>query len=338
MEPYQHHINSELIDRYLNSRCTAAEKEQVQQWYNSFEPMPDPITFLSPAQQLELKNRMLERIKTNIIEISQSNDAIPFYKNWKYGLSAAAAIVLLVLGTVLWNNKVPKLEILQEQAAVSEEVHITNSTKSIQRQQLPDGSTVWLSPFSSVIYPSTFKGSTRELKLKGEAFFEVTKDEKHPFIIYSGDITTKVWGTSFRISAFENNSAEVSVLTGRVSVKISNQDKSEVMLLPDQKAIYVRSLGLLKKEEEKKASIVRIWKKTSMSFDNAPLSSVMEALNTEFNVHITTHDQQLQDYLLKADFTDQSLPDILEMMGKSLNVDYELINNEITLKRKPINH
>lgn len=336
MEPIQHHISRKLIDRYLKGQCTAIEKEQVEQWYDSFEPETDPVTFLSTAQRLELKNKMLERIKTNILKAGHSNQVIPFSRKWKYGLSAAAAIVLLVLGTALWNKKISKLEILPEQASAPKEILIKNLTKSIKRQQLPDGSTIWLSPLSSVTYPSAFKSSTREVKLRGEAFFEVTKDEKHPFIIYSGDIITKVWGTSFRISAFENKAAEVSVLTGRVSVKISNQDKSEVMLLHNQKAIYIRSQSLLKKEEEKKASIVRIWKKTSMSFDNAPLSSVMAALNAEFNVHITTHDQQLQDYLLKADFTDQSLPDILEMMGKSLNVDYELVNNEITLKRKPI--
>src|SRR5690606_31931996 len=92
----------------------------------------------------------------------------------------------------------------------------TDTEKSIV---LADGSQIILSPFSSIEYPEIFDASKREVYLTGKAFFEVATDPEKPFYVYSGQIVTRVLGTSFWVDESKSGSdVEVSVVTGKVSV------------------------------------------------------------------------------------------------------------------------
>jgi hypothetical protein len=103
---------------------------------------------------------------------------------------------------------------------------ITSSTPRGQKSliTLPDGSRVFLNSESSISYPEFFSKDKREISLTGEAFFDVTRDENRPCIIHSGNVVTKVLGTSFNIQAFDGKDILVTVATGKqtrsISVKI----------------------------------------------------------------------------------------------------------------------
>src|SRR6202000_336004 len=84
--------------------------------------------------------------------------------------------------------------------------------------RLSDSTIVYLGPDSKINFPGRFNGKTRELNLEGEAFFQVKKDHQHPFIIHTGDVSTTVLGTSFKITAFKGEPLTVSVATGKVRV------------------------------------------------------------------------------------------------------------------------
>jgi transmembrane sensor len=173
--------------------------------------------------------------------------------------------------------------------------------------------------------------------MMGEAFFEVHKDHQHPFIIYSGGLVTRVWGTSFRIRAYQNIPTEVSVATGKVSVRIPKQNAAEVMLLPNQRVTYLKAEDALKTDKKTKDASMQMWQKARLSFNNMPLNEVMRRLNKRFGVSISTEDEALSHFVLDADFTDQNLPAILEMMEKSLELSYEFNDKGIILKsKKPI--
>ncbi|HEY0669505.1 MAG TPA: FecR family protein [Sphingobacteriaceae bacterium] len=325
-------ILKELMQKYINGECTPEEITAIHDWYASFENEQSPIDSLNDDQQQFLKNRLLNRIRTNITLHDIESKQIPARKRLTntliYSLSGIAAMVILVIGILFFsadNSGKP---------VVSNNMVVVNMTQSIQKIELEDGSIVWLNPKSKIEYPEKFKGSKRDIKMTGEAFFEVTPDKKRPFIVLSNKVITRVWGTSFRIRAIEESPVEVSVVTGKVSVMLEELDDSEVMLLPDQKATYLKGNNSLKKEAEKKTSAIRIWKKATMSFDNVPIKEVIHALNNKFGVNIHSSDEKLLNYVLKADFTDQNLPSILEMLEKSLEVQYEIKDKEIILNTK----
>lgn len=319
-----------LIQKYINGECTPDEIAAVHEWYDSFEGEQNPMDLLSTDQQLQLKKRLISRIRTNIISLDKESGTLAHKKFLSpaliYSLSGIAATVLLVIGIVFFKYDF-------SHPPTTTNIVVVNMTKSIQKISLEDGSIVWLNPGSRIEYPKKFKAAQRNVQMKGEAFFEVTHNKNRPFTIYSDNLVTRVWGTSFRIRAYENDPAEVSVVTGKVSVRLQQQEGSEVMLLPNQKATYLKKTNLLKKEAEQKTSVMRIWKKTTLSFDNAPIKDVIKALNTTFGVHISSTDEKLLNYALKADFTDQSLPSILEMLEKSLDLQYEINDKEIILTK-----
>jgi len=321
-------ILRKLIEKYLKGNCTSEEVAVIYEWYNSFEQDQDPVDFISSQQQQELKLRLLTNIKRNIgsenIRLKEISDRRIISRTLIYILSGAAAMVILTIGLLFYNQKAST-------PLGTGDIHVVNMTKTIQKLVLADGTIVWLNPQSRVIYPQNFTAIQRNIQLKGEAFFEVTPDPSRPFIIYSGDVITRVWGTSFRIRAYENIPVEVSVLTGKVSVQLQKKDDSELILLPQQTATYQKDTDFLEKGIEKKTSTMSIWKKETLTFDNEPIREVIKVLNAQFKVDISTADEKLLDYVLKADFTDQSLPSILEMLRKSLNVENEISDEGIIL-------
>ena len=331
----KYQVTPELLHKYVDGECTPEEAFLLYQWYDAFEKQDNPLDVMSPIEQEALKMLMLQNFKNKAL-ITDSIEEQPVRRRSSvrllYTLSGIAAMLLLVWAVFAITQKKDK-----DPGAVfttaTEQMEVSNLTSSIYKQVLSDGSIVWLSPKSKLRYPKKFAGAYRQVKMTGEAFFEVTKDHAHPFIIYSGGIITRVWGTSFRIRAIQNANTEVSVVTGKVSVKIPDHDESEVMLLPTQKVVYQQQNNSLKKDVEIAKSAMRIWQKTTISFDNVPLSDVLNTLDKQYGMHIRTDDKELSAYLLKADFTGQDLPAILDMLENSLNVSYTIDDTNIILYR-----
>lgn len=322
-----------LIEKYLNDECNPQEVQLVNEWYNSFDKDQDIIDSLTPEQVEQLSRRLMSRIKKNIAVDVESGQATVINNRGSrkimYMVAGIAAMVLLVMGVFLSRNNDAILPL----HSVSAEMVIFNTTKSIKKVILEDGSTVWLNPNSKIVYPRKFLATSRELHMHGEAFFEVKPDVKRPFIIYSDNMITRVWGTSFLVRSVDGAPEGVSVVTGKVSVRLQKQEgNSEIMLMPDQKVTFLKAGNVLKKEGEAKKSTIRIWQKTTLSFDNIVLRDVIKTLNKKFGVNISTTNESLLNYSLTADFTDQSLPAILEMLEKSLNLKYEINENQIILK------
>ncbi|MEO6176718.1 MAG: FecR family protein [Flavobacterium circumlabens] len=162
---------------------------------------------------------------------------------------------------------------------VSIEKQLTFKTASSPKSiRLSDGTKIYLAANSSFQYPAQFKGDERTVSLlKGNAFFEVAKDKKHPFIIHSGPIKTRVVGTSFHIQ-FSKSKCEVLVVTGKVNV--SSKDQS-VDLIPNQEALFTDA-QLTKLPIDKSLSIN--WYNTDIALNQATLKQVITILQYKYGV------------------------------------------------------
>ena len=141
--------------------------------------------------------------------------------------SAAAAVALLCLS--VWTAY------LYMQPAAIQTISTLAETRTVR---LPDGSSVMLNHYSSLSYPEKFQSDKREVELNGEAYFEVSKDPKHPFIVQTETIDVQVLGTHFNVDAYHDNlDVKTTLLSG--SVAVSNKSKSVRMVLkPNEIAIY----------------------------------------------------------------------------------------------------
>lgn len=343
-------IVPELLEKYVRGECTAEEILHVHAWYDAFEDDEDLLSYLPVDEKRLLKQVLLERIKLDIDnETTEGKHGklrkIHFPKIF-YLVTVIAAVFIAAFAIVIYiryksfANKPPQWV---------NKVVVNNRTRYYAKQTLPDGSTVWLSPQSVITYPKTFEKDKREVAMTGEAFFEVTKNPQRPFIIYSGALTTRVWGTSFKINAAANSAfSQVAVLTGKVSVTIPpsyteslesflgmHGNLNQVMLLPEQQATYVKSGQTLQKTAIADKSVITCWKREDISFNNEPLKKVIGVLNNRFAVHIVAADTRIEKYYIKADFSNQNLADILQIMHLSMNIDYTINKDEIELKTLP---
>ncbi|WP_183578006.1 FecR family protein [Mucilaginibacter sp. X5P1] len=335
-------LSADILEKYFKGDCNENEIAEINSWYNSFENDGDDISAMSGEEKELFKDLMLNNIRHNIKK-AESDNVISLKKakvnrSLFYFIASAAAILLIVF---FFKSKAPNISPAENE----EELVINNMTSTIQKITLSDGSKVWLSPNSQLTYLKIFAKYSRQVALSGEAFFEVTKDHSRPFSIYSGKITTKVWGTSFRIRSYKNDIPKVDVVTGKVSVSIYKVNRSatdlsspvqtdpvqEVMLTPNQEAIYDTGLNALKKNTEIKDTTINIWKKTNISFDNTPMAEVFKVLNKKFKVHIWSADKKINADYLNADFTDESLPAIMEMLKNTMNVNYAVNGSEFVL-------
>ncbi|GAA3962927.1 FecR family protein [Mucilaginibacter dorajii] len=150
------------------------------------------------------------------------------------------------------------------------------------RLQLPDGTLVMLNAESSISYPTIFTGKTRKVAITGEAYFEVVKNKKMPFIVSFGDQKVEVLGTHFDIRAYPEQPGETTLLEG--SVKISNGNQKQ-LLVPGQQAVYNNNA---KKFDIKAVDTEEIiaWKNGLFHFDNTDLDQVMLELARWYNVEV----------------------------------------------------
>jgi len=192
----------------------------------------------------------------------------------------------------------------------------SDTPKSIQ---LSDGSKIYLAANSSFQYPEKFKGEERNVSLlKGNAFFEIAKDKKHPFIISSGEIKTRVVGTSFHIQ-MSKSKCEVIVVTGKVNVSAKGQS---VDLVPNEEALFTAQK--LTKQMAEKSYLVN-WYNTDVTLNQTTLQQVINVLQYKYGVSFQ-YDNKL---VLATPLTvfikkDASLENVLEQINYITNLKFKV--------------
>lgn len=192
---------------------------------------------------------------------------------------------------------------------------------------LSDGTLVQLNAGSKLTFPASFSGKTREVYLKGEGFFEVSKNAKYPFIVKTDYVDIKVLGTTFNISAYEDERFTTTVLVeGKVNV--SQKDKllgnSEFTLAPGQGCFYSIS---------SKSSVVRevdvndyvLWKDGLYYFKDRPLRDVVSRVHKFYNYSIQIESEKLANTLVSGKLVlSDDLKEVMEYLSKTVEGKYEV--------------
>ncbi|WP_316817598.1 FecR family protein [Pedobacter nyackensis] len=149
---------------------------------------------------------------------------------------------------------------------------------------LPDGTAVWLNSASSLKYPVNFSAfKERGVELKGEAYFEVAKDQKHPFIVKSDQQVVKVLGTHFNVNTYADEpSVKTTLLEG--SVKVSSANMTERTLKPGQQADLTNSGALNVFNVDTELSVA--WKNKQFMFESEKIETVMRMIERWYDVDV----------------------------------------------------
>lgn len=208
-------------------------------------------------------------------------------------------------------------------------MQVSNPRGKVSLVVLPDGSVVWLNADSHLCFPERFYGSSREVSLSGEAYFDVKHDKRHPFIVTTETMTTTVHGTVFDVCAYSSKDARVTLLEGSVAVR--NTAGNEQFIRPGQMA-KVSADGSLSCQEVDTYPISQ-WKEGFFYFSDNRMIDIMRELGRWYNVNIVFENEQAMNVRLHfvADHT-ESLATILGRLNELTFAHISLKDDVVTVK------
>lgn len=209
---------------------------------------------------------------------------------------------------------------------------------------LADGSKVVLQPYAELTYTEQFGKTHREVFIRGEALFDVHKDQDHPFYVFSRELITKVVGTTFIVRANEDaDESEVVVVTGKVMVtknesgkglyqKILPSKSQEITLTPNQMVVSNKKKALMATLVPNPSAATPEDEHKDFLYNETPLSVVIQELETTYGIEIITPDDALDQCTFTGDLTDQGLYDMLEFIVQSVGATYRIEGVKIIIE------
>lgn len=320
-------VLQELLQKEAEGTLTPHEQQMLEEWHHTFDvPERAQEVFRDSQHEQLVKFRLFNRIlKSGYTEKENipPKKTIRFHPSFRW---TAAAIFLLVLGygtLQLKKSKVPQSSYAGIKKASSHPL-----PKGVKRIVLADGSTVILNKDSHLDYPETFGSNTREVYLRGEAYFDIQHDEKKPFLVHTGKLTTRVLGTAFNIKAKVNeNDVEVTVSRGKVAV--SDQQKTLAVLLPDQKISYHVNSSTAEKSSSN-AKIATLWKEEDLVLNDIAMDQAINLLEERYGAEINLASDQISHCKFTAYFLNTtSLRQVLSVISKLNNLSYTQTKNGV---------
>ncbi len=195
---------------------------------------------------------------------------------------------------------------------------------------LPDSTHVWLNSGAELQYPSDFTTKNREVAMKGECFFEVTKDAEHPFIVDGTKLRIKVYGTQFNVNEDRfTNGTDVTLISGKV--EIYNQDNQLLSKLnPGEQLVYDKGLSRVQKTQNPEA--LTSWINNMLIFNNQPFEEVIHYLEKWYEVKITLDKTLYYNYNYTFKVKTESLREVLELISFITPIEYHIEGEKVTIK------
>jgi transmembrane sensor len=198
---------------------------------------------------------------------------------------------------------------------------------------LADGTKVYLNSGTVLRYDNRFGKQNREIELAGEAYFEVVRNEKIPFIIYTSDIEVRVLGTKFNVMAYPSDpSIETTVKEGTVNVK-ERTGKQFLVITANQKASYTKTKKTLISSVVNPLTFAS-WKENILYFDNENFENVISKLERWYDVSIHLEGKDSIDDRFTLTVKNESLKEVLDLISLTTPLRYKIHDDEVTISYK----
>ena len=330
--------NWDLIAKYFANECNQEEENELFEWINQnpgnkelFNQVKQDIEILKISKSMNKVNvdKAWVKVRNRIQEEDENLPLVEEYNTRVIRFSSVlkyAAMVIVLLGIGILSNKI-------YQNISNKDISLVYAANNEQGKEivLPDGSIVVLNSESTISYPNTFAGNERRVVLKGEAFFDVTKNQDKPFIIESKNAEVKVLGTSFNVNAnLPDNQVEVFVKTGLVQLSDTRDVNKKILIKPGDVGL-INNMDLSKSFNK---DLNRIsWKTKEIIFHEDNLSNVIQTLNKVYNINISCIDQNILDLPYTATFRDQEIDSVLNVICMTFDLKIDYSDDQINLMK-----
>lgn len=198
--------------------------------------------------------------------------------------------------------------------------------------ELPDGSRIWLNGGTTIEYGHDYGIKNRSIMLNGEAYFEVAKNKKLPFIVKTGGIDVTAVGTTFNIQAYRKDiKVTTTLFTGKVNVTptVSGQ---KILLNPNEVAVYYKDRNRIEKYPYSGPSKAE-WIVSDFSFNMVRLIDITKQLENRYKVTFIYRNQKIKRLRFSGSFQkNESLDEILKVIQTNTDINYKIVNDSVIIK------
>jgi transmembrane sensor len=335
--------NNKDIENFFRGRLSKKEAENFMNWMESSEGEKGYEAIIEQVWQEENRETISgeeKKPKVRDIKANSISDSKPLSRTKKPVLLgmwlgiAASVLLVFIVGFIFYLAPTEENELEAPQIVETFTIEKSSPKGNKKMINLPDGSSVILNSDSKLTYTSDFINN-RNVILEGEGFFDVVKDESHPFTVVTGNISTTALGTSFNIRAYDAAPViQVSLATGKVKVE-NTKDKNLIEINPGEAVDFSTQRQTLHK---KRIDILKVlhWKEGILHFDKVPFHQVIMELERWYGVEISlSGSKKVLDYKCTGTFKKHEyLSNVLKVLSYSLDFEYEINENQVELKFK----
>ena len=331
--------NWEEITRYVLNECSDEEKKEIEsriKFDSNFSKAVKDAQRVASVKQKPFQTKDInlkwEEVKADLVLdniISPKQEYHPnrkieeynsknrsrkmFYTAWRY-----AAIIVFTIGMSYFLSK----EFISPETIITDVEYKTLSVNSGERKTivLYDGTTINLDSGSELKYPNKF-GATREVYLKGEGYFQVTKNPNKPFRIHANNALIQVLGTKFNIRnwAEDNEGVIVTVSEGKVALGDNNSAESDKVYLTKNMQSSVLLNGKTLEPITVNASNFSRWMNNEKHFKDASLKQILSQLERWYDIEFEVEKELLQRKNLTVHLDNTNLDELLELISAITN-------------------
>ncbi len=353
-----------LIARTLNRESSAEEEAELTEMLKQDESLRQQYDLLAriwvekKVNSSDENNDAARKTVSRIINKAEFNSAyaeiIPtkkrFVKRRTWMVAASLTIIMATAGW-LWINNISPGNVGKQEA-------LEAPKGSRTRTVLPDGTTVWLNAGSKLYYSGDLSGPTREVKLEGEAFFDVVKQPDHPFIVHTSGIDIKVLGTSFNVKSYpEDKTVETTLYRGLVKVfRETESEGSAIELRPNEKLILPKeaaekplnlpeeskptnkkevsasfTIALIDSTKKESERLETAWLYSRLEFRGDRFEELAKKLERWYNITIIFNDEQVKKLSFNGSFEKETVEEAFEALKSAEPFNYSIKGYEINV-------
>ncbi|WP_312747865.1 FecR family protein [Sphingobacterium multivorum] len=268
-----------------------------------------------------------------------NNDVLPGGQKATLTLSNGKTVALSDEKTTIEETHGEQLQIVDGQlqykpnSGQAELANLKNTLKvpesGFYRMVLPDGTKVWINSASELSYPLAFGKSTRNVELRGEAYFEVAHEKNRPFIVSTIHGAVKVLGTTFNLTAYSNAASNVTLING--SIQLTNKNKMTKQIVPGQKVEFDgNDMRVSQANIEKETA----WQHGYFYFEHDQIQDIMEQLARWYDIQVIYKGPISKKKFGGSMSRSVSLAEALELIKRGAGLEFEIDRKTVTVKNK----
>ncbi len=304
--------NKDVLHKFFKGNTTFQEEVEIRKWMEASED--NKAVFF---QERLLYDSIL--LNKSVEENRASKTRPRKIGFWNSFIRAAAIILMLTTAGLLINKYI------EDQNAFHHLHTVIVPPGQRINLILADNSSIWLNANTTFKYPSQFSKKQREVYLDGEAYFDVSANEKHPFIVNTTQGGIKVTGTTFNVSAYSKyEKFETSLFEGIVGIYLNGSEDKVINIKPTEKAVF--------KDGRLEVSNINnydefLWRRGLIAFKSKKLHEILAVLEQYFDTEIRIDTDSLPDNTYTGKFRQSDGIDYaLRVLQKSINFTYERDN------------